>query len=420
MLIEFSVENHRAFCGKQTFSMAASNTTDRVAPGHVVKSGFKAVPLVLRDACLFGANGSGKSSLVHAMAFMSRFVRTSFQNEAGKGITIEPFLFHSEWRQKPSEFEAVFIHNDTIYQYGFSLTRERVIEEWLFARPKSTGRQRQLFTRSYDAGTDSYEWDVSAAHVKGERDSWKSQTRSDALFLSTAVQLNSESLKGAYEWLAFRLRALNAPEARHLNYTEKRFGEEGWKTRVIDFLSAADIAISDIRVKEGKLLDNPNLPEEVRELIKKGNPDALDYRIEFVRPDEKKNPIPLPFLEESTGTRNLFELAGPILDVMDNGFTLVVDELNSGLHPLAFQHLISAFCDPEINKRNAQLIFTTHDSSLLDSGYIGRDQVWIVDKGRDLSAKLIPLSDFKPRHDSAGYQKRYLQGRFGGVPRLIG
>lgn len=419
MLIEFSVENHRAFREKQTFSMAANNATDRAVPDHVVKSGFKAIPLVLRDACLFGANGSGKSSLVDAMAFMSRFVRTSFRQDAGKGILVEPFLFHSDWRQKPSDFEAIFIHEDTLYQYGFSLTRERVVEEWLFARPKITGRQRQLFTRTYDANKNAYEWDISGVHVKGERDSWKAQTRPDALFLSTAVQLNAEGLRGAYDWLAYRFRALNAPDSRHLNYTEKRFEEEGWKARVIEFLSTADIAISDIRVREGKLLDNANLPEQVRDFIKNDAPDAIEYNIEFVRPDEKQNAIPLPFHEESTGTKNLFELAGPILDVLDNGFTLIVDELNSGLHPLAFQHLIATFCDPEINKHNAQLIFTTHDSSLLDSEYIGRDQVWMVEKGRDLSARLIPLSDFKPRHDSAGYQKRYLQGRFGGVPRLM-
>lgn len=420
MLLEFSVENHRAFREKQTISMVAGATSERVSPEHVVRTGFKAVPFVLREACLFGANGAGKSSLIDAMAFMSRFVRNSFRNETGKGLRVEPFLFHSQWRRRPSEFEAIFIHNDTLYQYGFSLTRERILEEWLFARPQSTGRQRHLFTRYYNAEKDDYDWDISTVHVKGERDSWKAQTRPDALFLSTAVQLNSAGLKEAYNWLSFRLRSLRAPEARQLDYTETRFGEDGWKSRVIDFLNAADITLSDIRVEEGKLLDSLDIPETLIDIIKKNDPDAKSYSIDFVRTDDKEQPVPLAFAEESTGTQNLFDLAGPILDVLDNGYTVIVDELNSGLHPLAFQHLIAMFCDPEVNKHNAQLIFTTHDSSLLDSDCISRDQVWMVEKGRELNAKLTPLSDFKPRHDAAGYQKRYLQGRYGGVPRLTG
>lgn len=418
MLIEFTVENHRAFREKQTFSMVASSATQRADPEHVVQSGFKTVPFVLLESCLFGANGSGKSSLIDAMSFMSRFVRTSFRNEPGKSIGVEPFLFHSDWRRKPSEFEVIFIHDETLYQYGFALTKARVVEEWLFARPKSTGRQRQLFTRSYDEEKGSYDWDISSVHVKGERDSWKAQTRPEALFLSTAVQLNAEGLRGAYEWLAFRFRSLRGPEARQLDYTETRFGEKGWKERVISFLRSNDIALSDIRVEEGKLLDNDDIPDHIRGLIEEDDPDAKTYSIEFARPDESEKLIPLPFSEESTGTQNLFDLAGPILDVIDNGYTIIIDELNSGLHPLAFQHLIALFCDPDVNKHNAQLIFTTHDSSLLDSSCIGRDQVWMVEKGQDLAARLTPLSDFKPRHDAVGYQKRYLQGRFGGVPRL--
>jgi AAA15 family ATPase/GTPase len=214
------------------------------------------------------------------------------------------------------------------------------------------------------------------------------------------------------------LRTLKAPDSRQLDYTERRFGEEGWKTRIIEFLKATDVAVSDIRVKEAKVLDNDEIPGPIRDLIRNDNPDAKHYSIDFMRHDEQKRLMPLPFVEESTGTQNLFGLAGPVLDVLDNGFTLIVDELNSGLHPLAFQHLIGLFCDPNLNTRNAQLIFTTHDSSLLDSDCIGRDQIWIVEKGRDLAAELIPLTDFKPRQDAAGFQKRYLQGRFGGVPRL--
>lgn len=419
MLIEFSVENHRAFREKQTFSMVASATTEQA---HVAKTDFSVAPFALREACLFGANGSGKSSLIDAMAFMSRFVRTSFRREAGQGTGAEPFLFHSDWREKPSEFEVVFISGDTLYQYGFALTKERVVEEWLFARPKSTGRQRVVFTRTYDAASDSYDWDVSPVHLKGERDSWKSQTRPDALFLSTAVQLNAEGLRQAHEWIGKHLRMFSMTGEVRQAYTQTRFNEAGWKARIIAFLRRADISLHDIEVDEGSLIEDvrfSQLPEALQKVIREDSPDAKTYDVRFLRKDDKGASLPLPLEEESSGTRALFELAGPVLDVLDNGWTVVVDELNSGLHPLAFQHIITMFCDPKLNLHDAQLIFTTHDTSVTEQGCIGRDQIWLVEKGRDLAARLKPFSDYKTR-DARSFQKRYLQGRYGAVPRLKG
>lgn len=428
MLIEFSVENHRTFREKQTFTMVASTAAGRNAPEEgpkrVADTGFKAVPHALRTACLFGANGSGKSSLIDAMAFMSRFVRTSFRNEPGKAIKVEPFVFHSDWREAPSEFEAIFIAGETLYQYGFALTKTRVVEEWLFARPKSTGRQRQLFTRSYDADKDAYDWDISSVHVKGERDSWKAQTRPDALFLSTAVQLNADGLREAFEWLAAQFEIFPTAEEMSEFDTSKRFDKEDWKDRIMGFLGQADISVQDIAAEKYKVTEHfrfKSLPEVLQEVISETLPEnATAHDISFLREDNTGSLIPLPLEEESDGTRALFKLAGPILDVLENGYTVVVDELNTGLHPLAFEYIVSLFCDPKTNPHNAQLIFTSHDTSMLDSACIGRDQIWLVDKARDLAASLTPLSDFKPRHDAAGFQKRYLEGRFGGVPRLTG
>ncbi len=419
MLIEFSVENHRAFREKQTFSMVASTGAERTAADHVVHTGFAAVPCVLREACLLGANGAGKSSLIGAMAFMSGFVRNSFRNDAGHGIGVEPFVFHSEWRDKPSEFEAIFIHENTLYQYGFSVTGERVVEEWLFARPRHTGRQRNLFTRIYNAEKGSYDWNISNTRLKGERDSWKAQTRPESLFLSTAVQLNAEGLKGAHEWLSKRFKMI-LPTRDMLSdeYTASRFEDEGWKTKVIGFLKSADIALHDIQVEEKSLFDLTefkSLPEAIKNEIRKQSPDAQAHLVSFVRQDDQNSSIPLRLQEESSGTRALFALAGPILDVLENGFTVAVDELNTGLHPLALRYLVALFCDTRVNRHDAQLIFTTHDTSVTEHSCIGKDHVWLVEKQDDLAAHLIPLSDFKTR-GGRSFQKGYLQGRFGAIP----
>lgn len=422
MLIEFSVGNHRAFRERQTFSMVASSAAERAGQGRVAHTHFATAPFVLREACLFGANGSGKSSLIDAMSFMIRFVRNSFRHESGQPIAVEPFAFHSDWRSQPSEFEAIFIHEDVLYQYGFSVNSERVLEEWLFSRPQSTGRDRQLFTRTYNSDTDSYEWNLNSAHLKGERESWKSQTRPEALFLSTAIQLNAKVLKGAYEWFGKRFRTFSmSPDVMQGNYTESRFGDSEWKGRVVDFLRRADVSLHDIEVEENSLFEQTSfakLPAPIQELLKEESPDAKTYSVSFVRKDEKSNPIPLPLAEESSGTKALFELAGPVLDVLENGYTVIVDELNSGLHPLAFQYVIGLFCDSDINKNNAQLIFTTHDTSVTERSCIGRDQIWLVEKGADLSARLTPFSDFKTRNERP-FQKGYLQGRYGAIPRIM-
>lgn len=420
MLIEFSVENHRAFRERQTFSMVARRATDQT-----LQTGASCVSHVLPQACLFGANGAGKSSLISAIAFMSHFVGNSFQKKPGTGTGVKPFVFHSEWRNKPSEFEAIFLHEETLYQYGFSLTRERVVEEWLFARPNQTGRERQLFTRSYDESKDAYEWSINSTHLKGPCESWKDQTREDALFLSTAFQLNAKELAQElvkpYVWLVNQLQMLDANDPSH--YTLFRIKESGWSQEVIEFLKRVDIPLADLHVRESRpSLEFPDfleIPVEVQDAMRADIlDDARQLDVYTIRENEKGEPVPLPIEEESLGTNSLFRLAGPILDVLDNGYTFVVDDLNFGLHSLAFQSLIALFSDPEINKKNAQLIFTTHDTSVTDGdSCIEDDQIWIVDKGSDLVAKLTPRSDFEA-DNVRSFHKGYLQGRYGGIPRI--
>ncbi|KAF0115999.1 MAG: RloA protein [Rhodobacteraceae bacterium] len=422
MLIQFTVENHRAIRERQTFSMVAEGASSKTREEVVVETGISVAPTVLRTACLFGANGSGKSSLIEAMEFMSRFVRDSFRRDAGKGIPTEPFLYHSEWREKPSEFEVVFVHRDTLYQYGFAVDRERVHDEWLFARPKSTGRERTLFTRSFNKEADTYEWSINGVYLKGERESWRAQTRPDALFLSTAVQLNADDLRDPFDWIVSGLRSFSmSPDTIHNQYTASKFTEETWKARVIEFLRQADIRLSDIQVEEEDFEQSSafkSIPEPLQEAFRVSAPGMKTYNVSFVRKDEKSDDIPLAIREESSGTKALFALAGPLIDVLENGLTVVIDELNAGLHPLAFQHIIGFFCDPSVNRNNAQLIFTTHDTSVTHLECIGRDQIWLIEKGDDLAARLTPYSDFKTR-DARSFQRAYLQGRYGAVPRIL-
>ena len=437
MLIEFSVENHRVFREKQTFSMVASAAVGRAGEGYA--TGFSAVSHVHREACLFGANASGKSSLIDAMNFMSNFVKASFRRQAGKTIPVEPFAFHAEWLGKPSEFEVVFIQDETLYEYGFALTHERVVEEWLFSRPKNSGRQRRIFTRFYDENKGTYEWEISPLHLKGERDSWRSQTRPDALFLSTAVQLDAEGLKAPYNWFSEKLEIIDFKDFRlSVRYTLSRFKEDGWKERILRFLCEIDIPVQDIIVEEEENLswdDLDDLPSNLQsgfremkstiEKIRKGMQEEFSTNnkilsAELMRRNNEKIPVHLNIQKESSGTIGLLALSGHIMEVLDSGKVLVVDDLNSGLHPLAFRHLITMFGDMETNRNNAQLIFTTHETSITeeDSDCMGRDQIWLIEKdNKSFDARLFPFSDYKTRK-SVSFGKGYLQGRYGAIPHI--
>lgn len=422
MLIEFSVENYRAFREKQTFSMVASATTERAGHGHVLNTGLSAVPHVLSEACLFGANGSGKTSLIDAMRFMRSFVLNSFHEGPERAINVKPFKFHSTWRGRPSEFEVIFFHDEVLYQYGFVVNHARVWEEWLFTRPSSTGRERHIFSRTYDPDTDAYDWDINAEQLKGKRDSWKEATRQDALFLTTAVHMNAESLNVVWNWIRSQWRLTTPEEMQAGSMSATQSLEDEWKLRIVEFLKQADISLHDLRAEEK---DMPEAFQDVVHAINRAveNENALDPKdmkrveVHTVRLDDQETPVELPLEYESTGTRALFNLSVPIMMALDQGLALVVDELNTGLHPLAFQHLVGMFADPKINTKGAQLIFTTHDTSVSEQECMGRDQIWLVEKGRDLAAKLVPLSDFKER-GAKGFQKKYLDGRFGGVPRV--
>jgi uncharacterized protein len=426
MLVEFSVENHRAFRERQTFSMVGNSSISNIENQNFISTGFSSAPYVVKAACLFGANGSGKSSLISAIGFMTSFVRNSTKGDVNDEIDLEPFLFHSDWSVRPSEFEAVYIQNDTLYRYGFLLDNKRVYEEWLFARPRSTGRERMLFFRTYSFETDSYEWSINPTFLKGERDSWKAQTRQNALFLSTAVQLNAYALQDAYNWFTKQVRFWlpstgGGYENIYPDVTAKMILKEDSKQNIISFLKNVDVELSDISVKEENFIESATfslIPQALQDLMKDKLSSQKSYDVSFCRLDESGNTVPIPFHAESSGTKVLFELVGPVFNVLQNGYILIVDELNMRLHPLAFQYLISLFGDVATNPKNAQLIFTTHDTTVSNSGYLDREHIWLVEKNSTLASRLIPLSDFKIKNVKT-FQKNYLQGRFGGVPKLV-
>jgi AAA15 family ATPase/GTPase len=417
MLIEFSVTNFKSIQSTQTLSMVASNASE-LREQNTFVTDEQGVPRLLCSAAIYGPNASGKSNLLEAMGFMESFVlESSKEGQEGKPIDVKPFIFNADSRNQPSEFEVLFIEERIRYQYGFAVNSKRVLREWLIAYPE--GRPQRWFEREFETTTKKENW-YFGSKFKGHKTVLQETTRSNALFLSTAVQLNNEQLKPVYNWFYQKLRTIDEgglPPGFSASLCET---EEGRK-KILELLNAADLSIKELKF-ETKKFDSTDLPydmpDTVKDIIKKELDGKEIAEVKFMHlAAGMKDLVALNPNDESDGTRKLFALAGPWLDVIDNGYVLFVDELNNSMHPLIVRFLIKLINNPQINRKNAQLIFSTHDTSILDNDLFRRDQIWFTEKDANNATRLYPLSDFTPRKGEA-LEKGYLKGRYGAIPYI--
>lgn len=417
MLIEFSVTNYRSFLGTQTFSMA-SGATKNLQDENTFTPPITGLPNLLRSAVVYGANGCGKSNLIKAIDFMQEFVYSSSkESQEGEKIKHKPFLLNPESSGRESEFEVVFVQDEIRYQYGFAVTKARVTHEWLLAYPGN--RAQRWFERSYNPENDEEEWYFGTKFL-GPKKTWQDSTRSNALFLSTAVQLNSEQLQPVYRWFQ-RLVVIGHGERIDRHFSIEICEDKEECQGILKLLKGADIAVDEIAVKERKfdVSELPSdMPEDLKGIIQKDFQEKPIKEVFFKhRINDSDDFILFPLSEESDGTQKLFAYAGPWLDVIRNGRVLIVDELDNSFHPHLVRFLLKLIHEPGSNTANGQLFFSTHDTSILDGKLLRRDQIWFMEKDRDHSTQLYPLTDFHPRQNEA-FEKGYLQGRFGALPYI--
>lgn len=419
MIIQFSVVNYCSILERQTLSMAASAYFKELeAANTFLPNQDDSVPRLLRSTVLYGPNASGKSTLIQALQFVKwQVLNSQKESQAGDAIDVTPFKLTAESRAADSEFEVNFIEQGVRYEYGFCCNRERFTEEWLIAYP--LGRAQKWFHRVFDTsvGKDAYKFSTSFLGGRN-RQTWASQTRQNALFFSTAIQLNNEQLKPSFDWFKLRLRVLDSVQGFNPIYTLQRCGKDEERKRVVEFMNSADLSIADIQLKE-KVLSADTLPKGMSAFIKNDVLKDMEGRkfVElrfFHRDVATQEPIEFEETEESDGTRALFAFAGPWLDVIENERVLIVDELDTSLHPLLVHHLVRRL---HHEGTKAQLIFTTHDTTLLSQRLLRRDQVWFMEKDTKSATRLYPLSDFSPR-DNEAVERGYLNGRYGGIPFL--
>jgi AAA15 family ATPase/GTPase len=414
MLVEMSVANFRSFRETQTFSLAKGKGDEMVATNTFNAAAANSIAL-LRSAAIYGPNASGKSNLLLALQTMKQVVVESAINlQRGDKLPVTPFRLNPQTRQQPSEFEVTFLVEGVRYQYGFAATAERIHEEWLLAYPK--GRAQRWFGRAWNPDDQRYDWELGN-NLTGEKQLWQKSTRDNALFLSTAVQLNSEQLQPIFDWFKNTLRLANVGGWGPV--FSASLCESSDKVRIMDFLRAADFHIDDILV-ESRPFDPDTLPtdmpEPVREAIAGDIKDKKIIDIKTVHKDGDGDSIVFDFEDESDGTRKLFSFAGPWIDSLTNGYVLFIDELHDNLHPRLVQFLVQLFHSQETNPNNAQLIFTTHETSILNQEVFRRDQIWFCEKDESQATVLYPLTDFSPRKGRENLEATYLSGRYGALP----
>jgi len=365
---------------------------------------------LVRSAVIYGPNASGKTNLLRALYTMQKIVLESAQAQRGQMLPITPYLGNNT-DNTPTEFEVMFIYEGVRYQYGFLATHLQIMEEWLLAYPKR--RAQAWIERTYDQESGRYEWKHSDKFV-GPKAIWQEATRDNALFLSTAVQLNNAQLQPVFDWFRTKVATLSTnqiPMLFTLDYSNRPKGKQD----IVEFLQSADFAISDIRIQRKKL-NAEALGDEVPEAVRAVEDlERIDLTL-FHLGQDKGHLFELDFNEESDGTQRFFRLAGPWLDVLQEGRILCVDELNAHLHPLLVQYLVEMFHNQEKNPNNAQLIFTTHETSILNQELFRRDQIWFTEKDKYNATTLYPLTDFRPRKGVENLERGYLQGRYGALP----
>ncbi|CAN5344633.1 ATP-binding protein [soil metagenome] len=414
MLIEFRVKNFRSLRDEQVFSLVASKDAT-LQDTNTLLTEVKAVPALLRSAVIYGANASGKSNIIKALQFMRGVITESATViQPGQFFNVQPFRLDSKFAEQPTEFEISFLLGGVRYQYGFALTNQRIMSEHLLVY--KTFKPQSWFERYVDTETDKNVY-VFGSHLQGPKKVWESATRSNVLFLSQAVQLNSEQLRPVYDWFLKQIVIINENAPLIPNFSVQMLQQPEQRKAICNVLTAADVSIADIDV-----IKHTKTAQVMRFDVVVGKTELRTQEIEenqlrFHHITDNGKAV-FELADESNGTRNLLFLVGPVLDILSKGLILVIDELDTSLHTLLVRELVRLFHQSEVNVGGAQLIFTTHDTSLLDApNLFRRDQIWLMEKNQEQTSSLVSLSEFSPRKNEA-LERGYLMGRYGGVPFL--
>lgn len=404
MLLEFSCSNHRSIRDEILFSAIAGS--DKTHAENIEKA---ADVEVLKSSVIYGANGSGKSNFIDAIAFVKNLVSNSINHQPGQGILQVPHKL--EGYERKSNYKIQFVVDGIRYAFGFSLRNMLVVEEYLYYFPN--GRQTKIFERDgeeYSAGRN----------FRNRFNSCKDVLKPNRLMLSCAANFSSvDEVTAAYRFFNDELVIYNSGNQENwMNYSLHQMNtNEKVKATVLKFLDALGTGIKDIYVDIKKEdLDVSHLPpflsDEFKKILLQEKIDAISAKVLYEGFETDL------ISEESTGIKKLFGILCPFIDIIANGKVLVCDELESNLHESLLFGLVKQFVNTRGSKP-AQLIFTTHETGLLNLDLFRRDQIWFTEnKSADRSTDLFSLTEIRNVRKDENFGKGYIAGKYGAIPML--
>ena len=439
MLLRFGVANHKSIRDHQELLLSASKRGARQGLSMPVRTLKEAAVPV---AAVYGANAAGKSNLVDAVDQFRRLVVSSHAFlDAADQIPRNHFRLADEYRETPTQFDCTFTlesetgegqdssPNEGVFDYGFTYSATEFETEWLYRVARRERMSTQLlFRRSSENGKVHVEFGSS---LRGENRTIANLTRPNSLFLSAAAQNNHPQLTQVHRYLSRRWKVLLNSEPRNeLQIAKSLAGFEHFN-ELLQLVQQADVGITNIEIDDiepkkdeidlsrdlakvlAKHVEGPDHGKEIeRQLL-----DGLHKRkqLRFVQSKKRDNAAKFSYGMQSKGTRTLISLLIPALKALAQGSLLVIDELDTSLHPGLARAFVSLFKGKNSNPHGAQLVFSTHDVTLLSSGLLLLDEIWMTDKDRDGVSSFIPLTDYKLRSRD-NLELAYRQGRFGAVP----
>ena len=408
MIIEFSVENFRSFKDKVTLTMDSSSS--KKIPQNLINLGGN--NNLLKSALIYGANSAGKSNLIKAIEFMKGMVTKSHSfNVDSKILPAVPFKLSEASKKKPSKFELIFLCGGKKYRYGFSCNSTKVFEEYLFE--KSAKKEKLVFSRS-DTKTFKFGFDDEKQEL------YKSQTIDNTLYISRATQLGYDKTKNIYDYFSenilVNMGITHTDPSSWVDTVTKMNDNSEFKEKIVNILKKADFGgIENFLIKKEKVsvkkftFNFSNVDHEFE------STDGFDdvYKAQTMHRTDDGKIVYFDLNDESEGTRKTLSILGPLLNIMEEGKVLFIDELDSSLHPEITRMIVKLFNSK--NNKGGQLIFTTHDTTLLDNELFRKDQIYLCSKEPNGFTTLSSLLDYDIRSD-VDFERAYLNGRIGGVP----
>lgn len=416
MLVGFTFENFASFYNNTEFAMTVSGNDNRYKELNTFTTPHGEL---LKSCFMYGANGSGKTNFIDALAFMKYIVTSELDVQSRIISKPNYFLFNNASKDRPTSFSIAFIVDGILYDYGFSVLDNKIINEHLDKKEKRTVN---VFTRS---GSNFETIKINSKEFKNVEHVIKN-TREDVLFLSWANFCNNEMAMKICKWFD-SIQIFDADDTNQLlsvtvNYMEEH---ENGKKDIVELMNKLGIPIDDFEME----ITDSQINETIMAALKKSYKDKIknitnvkniDLKIKQKVYDKDWDNYTMSdfgFELESAGTRKLFEIAGPIISAINNGSVVLIDEIDARLHPSLVRHLVMMFNSLSQNPNNAQLICNTHDVTLLDED-LRRDQIYFLEKDEYGVSKLYSLCDFRGIRKDSKILKQYLLGVYGALPNI--